>query len=154
MSTKASPTDTMYNEAFYRSQVHGSVRSAKLVMEALFEYLQPRSVLDLGCGRGGWLAAAGELGATKLVGRDGPWIERSALLSQRIEFESCDMAAEIPVEGRFDMAISIEVAEHLPPSRAESFVDTLCSASDIVLFGAAIPRQGGTGHVNERCQSY
>jgi hypothetical protein len=54
----------------------------------------------------------------------------------------------------FDIAISIEVAEHLPENRGVSFVEDLTRLAPVVLFSAAIPRQGGTDHINERWQSY
>ncbi|HTU82550.1 MAG TPA: hypothetical protein VMF61_10495, partial [Candidatus Acidoferrales bacterium] len=54
----------------------------------------------------------------------------------------------------FDLAISLEVAEHLPESSAASFVATLTTLAPAVLFSAAVPFQGGEHHVNERWQSY
>ena len=56
--------------------------------------------------------------------------------------------------GRFDLAISLEVAEHLEPQRSDSLVRDLCALADTVLFAAAIPFQGGAGHINERWQSW
>jgi hypothetical protein len=50
--------------------------------------------------------------------------------------------------------VSLEVAEHLPESRAASFVADLCRLAPVVLFSAAIPGQGGTGHVNEQWPGY
>ena len=58
------------------------------------------------------------------------------------------------VHGRFDIAVTIEVAEHLDEICAEAFIDNLCTAADIVLFSAAIKCQGGNHHVNEQMQSY
>lgn len=52
------------------------------------------------------------------------------------------------------MAICLEVAEHLTAARADTFVKDLCEASNMVLFGAAIPGQGGTNHINEQWQTY
>jgi hypothetical protein len=52
------------------------------------------------------------------------------------------------------MAISLEVAEHLPESCADQFVDALVRAAPIVVFSAAIPHQGGINHINEQLQSY
>ncbi len=52
------------------------------------------------------------------------------------------------------MVQSLEVAEHLPPTTAETFVKCLCSHADVVLFSAAQPGQGGERHVNERKPSY
>ena len=55
---------------------------------------------------------------------------------------------------KFDLVISLEVAEHLPEETATTFVESLCRHGDIVLFSAAVPGQGGTGHINEQWQSY
>ncbi len=46
--------------------------------------------------------------------------------------------------------MSLETAEHLPESRAESFVANIVNLAPQVLFSAAIPFQRGTHHVN--CQ--
>ncbi|EEO23533.2 MULTISPECIES: hypothetical protein [Helicobacter] len=54
----------------------------------------------------------------------------------------------------FSIAQSLEVAEHLYAEYAENFVRTLTSLSDIILFSAAIPHQGGTHHVNEQPPAY
>ena len=50
--------------------------------------------------------------------------------------------------------MTLEVGEHLSPARADSFVEDLTRLSDVILFSAAIPAQGGTNHVNEQWQSY
>lgn len=50
--------------------------------------------------------------------------------------------------------MSVEVAEHLPASRATSFVADLTSLAPLVLFSAAIPHQGGIAHLNERWHDY
>ncbi len=52
-----------------------------------------------------------------------------------------------------DLVISLEVAEHLTPEAGQRLVDRLCGLSDLILFSAAIPGQGGTNHINERWQS-
>jgi hypothetical protein len=51
---------------------------------------------------------------------------------------------------RFDLVQSLEVGEHLPLSAAETLVDSLTTASDRVLFSAAVKGQGGEFHVNEQ----
>jgi len=65
-----------------------------------------------------------------------------------------DLKEPIPVERNFDLALSLEVAEHLPAHLAPSFVDSLAALSPVVLFSAAIPGQGGTHHVNEQWPEY
>lgn len=54
----------------------------------------------------------------------------------------------------FDLAQSLEVAEHLEEKYAENFIQLLTSLSDIILFSAAIPYQGGTDHLNEQPPTY
>jgi len=51
---------------------------------------------------------------------------------------------------KFDIAICMEVAEHLKPESSDSLIKTLTSLSDVVIFSAAVPNQGGDGHIN--CQ--
>ena len=50
--------------------------------------------------------------------------------------------------------MSLEVAEHLPAEIAPAFVASMVAHGNAVLFSAAIPFQGGAGHVNERWPSY
>src|SRR5205085_7165879 len=54
----------------------------------------------------------------------------------------------------FDLAICLEVAEHLPETAATALVASLASLAPIVLFSAAIPFQGGTDHRNEQWPQY
>jgi hypothetical protein len=46
------------------------------------------------------------------------------------------------------------VAEHLDPEAAETLVQSLARHGNQVVFSAAIPRQGGEGHVNEQAPGY
>ena len=65
-----------------------------------------------------------------------------------------DLTQRIDVNRRFDLAICLEVAEHLPRQSAELLVTSLCAFSDAVLFSAASPGQGGTHHINEQWPNY
>lgn len=148
--------ETPYDRAFYDRQEAGSIRSAEVILPIVYRVLAPASVVDVGCGQGAWLAACAALGSTTLTGIDGSWVDATRLRHPGIRFVTADLGGEgpIPVEGRHDLCISVEVAEHLRPERAETFVDALCRASDVVLFSAAVPFQGGDAHVNERRASY
>jgi hypothetical protein len=145
--------DTPYRTEFYEFQTQGSSRSAHALIAVLGKYYRPASVIDLGCGRGTWLQAALELGAIRAVGLDGSWVANT-LVDPRIEFRAADLALPLQISERFELAISLEVAEHLPESRAQGFIETLCGCADVVIFGAATKLQGGTHHVNEQWQSY
>ena len=62
-----------------------------------------------------------------------------------------DVTKTIPLEQKYDCAISIEVAEHIPTQFSEKLVENLTNATDnVIIFTAAKPGQGGTGHIN--CQ--
>lgn len=64
------------------------------------------------------------------------------------------MEDKINLDKKYDLAISLEVAEHLRPEKAMDFIETLVNAADFVLFSAAIPFQGGKGHINEQWPDY
>lgn len=144
---------TIYNEKYYTDQIEGSYRSAHPVLSTVFKEVQISSVLDLGCGRGLWLKASRDFGASKLVGVDGAY-NRGKIDDDEIQFISHDLNKEIKLNERFDLAISLEVAEHCSPTECETFVANICRASDLVVFGAAIPGQGGLDHQNENWQSF
>src|SRR5262249_42035898 len=55
---------------------------------------------------------------------------------------------------KYDLVVSLEVAEHLPHSDADGFVESICQHGDVVMFSAAVPEQGGTNHINEQWQEY
>jgi len=76
-------------------------------------------------------------------------------LNDNIDFSPVNLSGTLPKpHEKYDLCISLEVAENLPEDNAESFVDLLCQAPDTILFGAAIKYQGGAGHINEQWQTY
>jgi SAM-dependent methyltransferase len=144
-----------YNSVFYQNLTEGSSSSAKEVLNILYQYHRPLSVVDIGCGVGNWLNVAESLGSRKLKGYDGPWVNKDNLLSKNIDFTTIDISKEeLTFKEKYDLCISVEIAEHLPESSADRFVDTLCKASEVVLFSAAVKHQGGEYHINEQWQSY
>jgi SAM-dependent methyltransferase len=144
----------LYTPRFFSDNAGRSLASARLILGYLFDLYRPTSVLDVGCGSGAWLSAAEELGSKNLFGLDGPWVDPTALLSENITFRAIDLDSDFVLRERCDLCISMEVAEHLSPNAAPRFVKNLCSASDIVVFSAAIRNQGGVMHLNEQPQSY
>ena len=139
-----------YDKVFFDQQAQGSISSARVVLPILFEYYKPTSIIDVGCGRGTWLRAASECGVEQLLGLDGDYVERDKLFIDPQEFQVWNLVERIEMPRRFDLAISVEVAEHLPYNRAENFINDLVKLSDLILFSAALPYQGGTDHVNEQ----
>jgi hypothetical protein len=95
-----------------------------------------------------------ELGAERVFGFEGDWVKQDMLDDPRINFSPTNLEGRFSLPDRADLAISLEVAEHLTPGRAETFVEDLCAIAPRVLFSAAIPNQGGVNHLNERWQTY
>lgn len=143
-----------YNKEYYDSQFGGSIRSATVFLEYLFKYYTPGSIVDFGCGVGSWLSIAEKLGVKKLVGLDGHWVEPNQIQGESIDFRITDFEKGVSLTEQFDLAISLEVAEHFDQKYAMSFITAICRAAPVVIFGAAIPGQGGTRHINEQPQSY
>ncbi len=143
-----------YDRAFFRDMADRSERSARVVVPAVVEIVRPRAVVDLGCGTGAWLKVFKECGIERVRGIDGSGVARSALRIEESEFTHADLTKALPVEGEFDLAVSLETAEHLDALHAEAFVRKLVGLAPHVLFSAAIPFQAGVHHVNEQWPSY
>jgi SAM-dependent methyltransferase len=143
-----------YDSAFYAGQRRGSHRSAELILPIVKEIISPRSVCDVGCGVGSWLSVWRDLGVDDIRGMDGDYVDKSQMMIDPGKFVYSDLRRPLLFDRSFDLALSLEVAEHLPPDRGKSFVAELSSAAPVVLFSAAIPGQGGTDHINEQWQEY
>jgi SAM-dependent methyltransferase len=144
----------LYSPAFYAQFDDESSRAARVCVPLIVELLKPKSVVDVGCGIGQWLGEFAARGVEDYLGIDGPHIKDDQLRIPRERFRRDDLAQPLRLEHSFDLALSLEVAEHLPPSRADAFVELLARAAPAVVFSAAVPRQGGFGHVNEQWPWY
>jgi hypothetical protein len=131
-----------------------TMASAEAVVEIIKSFLDMAAVLDVGCGDGRWLSVCQANGAREIFGIDGPWTDPLRLLISTGNFLALDLSHHFDLGRRFSLAVSLEVAEHVESRYSEVFVDNLVRHSDVVLFGAAIPHQGGFRHVNEQWQSY
>lgn len=143
-----------YPRRFYEQQQEGSFRSALRLLPHVFDLLSPRSVVDVGCGVGTWLTAAADLGVREVFGIDGDYVDRSLLRIPGECFRPVDLTKPFRLQQTFDLALSLEVGEHLPESSAHGFVESLTRLAPAVLFSAAIPKQSGERHVNEQWQTW
>jgi len=143
-----------YSPGFYDYIEQGARRSAERILPLVAAPLAPKSVLDVGCGRGLWLAAWTQLGVTDVLGLDGDYLERDRLAIPPAQFRSKDIARPFDLGRRWDLVQCLEVAEHIPPAAGEVLVQNLARHGDRILFSAAVPGQGGHNHINERPLAY
>lgn len=148
--------DKLYTRQFFDAIAEDSLRSAAVIVPLAINLLNPASVIDVGCGTGVWLAAFHAAGVRRILGIDGDYVERRALRIPEGSFVSMDLASDqgFGIDETFDLALSLEVAEHLPPSAAGRFVGELVRLSPVILFSAAAPGQTGIGHLNEQWPDY
>lgn len=137
-----------YDTAFFDEEARVAAESAEIVLPWVLDYFgYVRHVIDIGCGTGAWLAVAKDFGC-EVMGVDG-FAPKDSLLIDESEFRRHDIPCAF--SSRWDLAICLEVAEHLPEAEAEHLVFELRKAP-AVLFSAATPGQPGVGHVN--CQPH
>ena len=143
----------LYDAKFYQ-ELEQTRDSARQILPIVIELLHPASVVDVGCGEGHWLSVAQELGIADILGIEGEWISKANPAIPRDKIRIHDLRQPLSMGRSFDLALALEVAEHLPAANAKEFVKGLCDAADKVLFSAAVPGQGGRNHVNEQWPQY
>lgn len=143
-----------YDSAFFERQTEESKESAELIAIVVQLVIRAQSLVDIGGGVGAFAAAFARQGVEDYLVVDGDYVERDRLLVPPEKFMPADLAQPLTLGRRFDLAVCLEVAEHLPASSSEVLIDTLDLASDVILFSAAVPGQTGTNHLNEQPQSH
>lgn len=138
---------THYDENFYDNQIEASLASARSVVPIVYKIYKPKTVIDVGCGVGTWASIFSNY-ECDVYGIDGDYVPRKRLLIEK--YIPMDISKPFELSDRFDLAVCLEVAEHLPLERSSSFINDLCKLSDTILFSAATPGQGGTNHINEQ----
>ncbi|HUY93620.1 MAG TPA: methyltransferase domain-containing protein [Pirellulales bacterium] len=144
-------TESSYPHA---DEVPDSLRAAERIVPFILAIVGGvRSVVDVGGGTGAWLSVFRRLGVEEMLLLDCPAAATNLLIDKSC-FEPVDLGVRMPAPRRFDLAVCVEVAEHLPPCMARPLVEWLTTAADRVVFSAAIPGQGGKGHINLQPPAY
>lgn len=147
-STNSIPHSFEYDPQAYNTQ------AASILLPLVFDLIKPQSMLDVGCGLGTWLTVGDKLGANDYLGVEGHVISSDELVIPSEKLLLHDLRNHFDLGRQFDLVISLEVAEHLPESAAETFVASLVRHGEAILFSAAIPNQGGQNHLNEQWPKY
>lgn len=148
----------VYNPITWMRFLVSARRNGKAFAEAVKIFFpRARSVVDFGAGAGGYVQALRSMGLSaegleySKVGRLISWCQGVKIFPWACG--SPNTLSRLPLR-RCDLAISIEVAEHIVPELSQSLVDQMGSVADTVIFSAAQPGQGGQGHQNERPKEF
>ena len=134
---------SVYDDTFYKDRHRKTQYAARNILSIILQSFPGiQSAVDVGCGVGTWLSVLKDMGIDDVQGIDGDWVNKDLLEIEQERFMVRDLGDVINTKRKYDLAISLEVAEHLPSSSAEGFVQSLTNMADIVLFSGAIAYQG------------
>jgi SAM-dependent methyltransferase len=153
-SSRSIGTKPVSYEWCFDEHESGTLGSAQVIVPMVMKLVHPKSVVDIGCGRGTWLQVFKENGVSRICGIDSPGTDSSKLHIDIDSFTAADINEQFDISERFDLAVCLEVIEHLTPRAGRNLVRVLCNVSPLVLFSAALPGQRGVGHINEQWPSY
>jgi hypothetical protein len=138
---------------FHDQKVH-NFYAAEEIVPFIVDLLRPNSIVDVGCGIGTWLKVFSDNGVLDYIGIDGDYVDKNLLKIDKCFFVDYNLETYYQSNRKFDLAVSLEVAEHLKEGSSDDFIKTLTDLSDVVIFSAAVPNQGGQNHINEKEPSY
>jgi SAM-dependent methyltransferase len=153
---KVGDRNDIYSPKYYQTLVEPYARkSVPQMAKSIVETFYPGSAVDVGCGSGALLVELRKLGVRRLLGLDASEAGLDIARARSLDVRKFDITSDRwSGKDRFDIAISMETAEHLPKSAADRYVELLCSLAPVVIFTAAHPGQGGIGHLNEQPPEY
>jgi len=135
----------------HSEEIH-NLESPREIVPTLIELFAPQSVVDVGCGIGTFLSCFKDAWVQSVYWVDWDWVETD-LVSKYLddsEFGAHDIGADLSLDIRYDLVLSLEVAEHIDESYADTYIKNLISAWNVIIFSAAIPWQWWQNHVNEQ----
>lgn len=139
---------------YFHTEVVHNYSAAREVVPLVMSLVNPASVLDVGCGIGTWLKVFEENGIQDYLGVDGKYVDLVKLKIPASQFYTSDLNKPLYLNRKFDLVLSLEVAEHIEEKSAEVFIESLLRHGDVHLFSAAIPGQLGQNHINEQWPEY
>jgi cyclopropane fatty-acyl-phospholipid synthase-like methyltransferase len=146
------PYDEVYDDAFYAELGPSAKTSAEVMARSLIAEFRPKTLVEFGCGAGALLAEF-KTGGVDVLGLEYSDAGLRLCKERQLNVRKFDLTRD-SIADRFEIAASIEVAEHLPAAFADRLVQVVSGAAPLVVFTAATPGQGGNEHVNEQPHEY
>lgn len=140
----------IYNKSFFEENRQAGITMAEWFMPILRETFNFKSLIDVGCGAGHYLKYCLDHGMADVYGIEGAEDAFSLLLVDKKYVLKHDLRKPLTLSRKWDVCLSIEVAEHVDRLYSDNYVKILTDASDTIILTAAHPKQGGTAHVNEQ----
>lgn len=146
----------LYSKDFFSYHKQLSLDSAKIIVKIFLNNININSVVDIGCGNGAWLRVFLDSGIKNILGYDLSDHDQNTYLINKsfIKTSTNILDKDFKISNEFDLALCLEVAEHIPKRYSKKLVECLTSHSSIIMFSAAIPGQKGVGHINEQPPSF
>jgi SAM-dependent methyltransferase len=148
--------DAIYSPRYYQTVVEPYARrSVGAIARSIVDTFHPESAVDLGCGTGALLVALRRLGVRKSLGLDRSDAALDIARARGLDTRKFDITTDsLLYSACYDVAVSMETAEHLPASAVEEYISLLGSLAPIIIFSAAPPGRMAIGHLNEQPPEY
>ena len=153
-----------YSQKFYNNVDARASYSTKAIVNILKNYINFSNlnlIVDVGCGSGAWINCFLLNSTSEIHGYDLlesiklNRVRFSGKLESRVKLFVCDFENTVDLRlPPVDLGVCLEVLEHLENETGKKLVQELSHNCVMILFSAATPGQGGTGHINEREHNY
>ncbi len=116
------------------------------IADGIVRTLHPSSVLDAGCAMGFLVEALNE----RAVDARGIDVSEYAIsqVDESVRDRCTVGSLAEPIAGRYDLIVSIEVLEHIPPTETDRVIANLCAATDRILLSTTPSDYGEATHLN------
>ena len=154
----------LYNEEYYKTSC-GEISYLRAdmwmpfyenVADRIIESLHPTTVLDVGCAVGYLVAALRDRGV-EAYGIDASEFAISKVREDIKPFcRVCSVLDDLPYDlpKKYDLVITIEVAEHLYEEDSRRFIDNICKYSDQIIFSSTPDDFSEKTHFNVQQPEY
>jgi|GEM_PF-6545625 len=139
-----------YNSGYFNDDIFST--DYAYLADVIVATYKPSTVIEFGCGTGNLSKSLSKLNV-KVEAIDGysePDFTGANVSFTKVDLNNEELIIKHLAGRKFDIAICTEVAEHLQPSSSAGLIKQLTCSADVVIFSAAVPNQGGHGHIN--CQ--